>query len=49
VPEAEQRRWRTLARTKPRWVRDKVWLQSQLENPLEEAQTKLSSVLSELL
>jgi transposase len=49
VPEAEQRRWRTLARTRQQLVRDKVRLQSQLENLLEEAQIKLSSVLSDLL
>jgi transposase len=49
VPEAEQRHWRTLARTKQQLVRDKVRLQSQLENLLEEAQIKLSSVLSDLL
>ena len=49
VPEAEQRRWRTLARTKQQLVRDKVRLQSQLETLLEEAQIKLSSVLSDLL
>src|SRR3954462_8134637 len=49
VPEAEQRRWHTLARTKQQLVRDKVRLQSQLENLLEEAQMKLSSVLSDLL
>ena len=49
VPEAEQRHGRTLARTKQQLVRDKVRLQSQRENLLEEAQIKLSSVLSDLL
>jgi transposase len=49
VPEAEQRRGRTLSRTKQQLVRDKVRLQSQLENVLEEAQIKLSRVLSALL
>ena len=49
VPEAEHRRWRTLAHTKQQLVRDKVRLPSQRENLLEEAQSKLSSVLSDLL
>jgi transposase len=49
VPEAEQRRWRTLARTKQQLGRDKVRRPSQRENLLEEAQIKLSSVLSDLL
>ena len=49
VPEAEQRCWRTLTRTKHQLTRDKVRLQSQLESLLEECQIKLSSVVSDLL
>ena len=49
VPEAEQRCWRTLTRTKYQLARDKVRLQSQLESLLEECQIKLSSVVSDLL
>jgi transposase len=49
VPEAEQRCWRTLTRTKYQLTRDKVRLQSQLESLLEECQVKLSSVISDLL
>jgi transposase len=48
VPEAEQRCWRTLTRTKYQLTRDKVRLQSQLESLLEECQIKLSSVVSDL-
>jgi transposase len=49
VPEAEQRCWRTLTRTKHQLTRDRVRLQSQLESLLEECQVKLSSVVSDLL
>jgi hypothetical protein len=49
VPEAEQRCWRTLTRTKHQLTRDRVRLQSQLEGLLEECQIKLSSVVSDLL
>jgi transposase len=49
VPEAEQRCWRTLTRTKYQLTRDKVRIQSQLESLLEECQIKLSSVVSDLL
>src|ERR1700719_1289801 len=49
VPEAEQRCWRTLTRTKYQLTRDKVRLQSQLESLLEDCQIKLSSVVSALL
>jgi transposase len=49
VPEAEQRCWRTLTRTKYQLTRDRVRLQSQLESLLEECQIKLSSVVSDLL
>jgi transposase len=49
VPDAEQRYWRTLTRTKYQLTRDRVRLQSQLESLLEECQIKLSSVVSDLL
>lgn len=49
VPDAEQRCWRTLTRTKYQLRRDRVRLQSQLESLLEECQIKLSSVVSDLL
>ncbi len=49
VPDAEQRGWRTLTRTKAQLTRDRVRLQSQLESLLEECQIKLSSVVSDLL
>lgn len=49
VPEAEQRNWRTLTRTKYQLTRDRVRLQSQLESLLEECQIKLSSIVSDLL
>jgi transposase len=49
VPDAEQRGWRTLTRTKYQLTRDKVRLQGQLESLLEECQIKLSSVVSDLL
>jgi transposase len=49
VPEAEQRAWRTMTRSKQQLVRDRVRLQNQLEALLEEMRIKLSSVISELL
>jgi transposase len=49
VPEAEQRCWRTLTRSKYQLREDRVRLQNQLENLLEEVQIKLSSMLSDLL
>jgi transposase len=49
VPDAEQRCWRTLTRTKYQLRRDRVRLQNQLESLLEECQIKLSSVVSDLL
>jgi len=49
VPDAEQRMWRTLTRSKHQLVRDRVRLQNQLEALLEEARIKLSSVISDLL
>lgn len=49
VPDAEQRLWRTLTRTRYQRTRDKVRLQNQLEALLEEAHIKLSSFVSKLL
>jgi len=49
VPEGEQRLWRTVMRTKHQWRRNQVQLQNRLEALLEEAQIKLSSLLSDLL
>ena len=49
VPDAEQRLWRTLTRTKYQRTRDKVRLQNQLEALLEESHSKLSSLVSDLL
>src|SRR5262250_1388437 len=49
VPDAEQRLWRTLSRTRYQRTRDKVRLQNQLESLLEEAHIKLSSLVTDLL
>jgi transposase len=49
VPDAAQRMWRTLTRSKQQLVRDRVRLQNQLEALLEEARIKLSGVVSDLL
>jgi transposase len=49
VPDAEQRCWHTLTRTKYQLTRDRTRLQNQLESLLEECQIKLSSVVSDLL
>ena len=49
VPDAQQRLWRSLTRTRCQRTRDKVRLQNQLEALLEEAHIKLSSLISDLL
>lgn len=49
VPDAEQRTWRTLTRSKGQLVRNRVQLQNQLEALLEEMRIKLSGVISDLL
>src|SRR5260370_39299021 len=49
VPDAEQRLWRTLTRTRHQRTRAKVRLQNQLESLLEEAHIKLSSLGTDLL
>jgi len=49
VPDAEQRTWRTLTRSKHQLVRDRVRLQNQLEALPEEMRIKLSSAITDLL
>jgi transposase len=49
VPDAEQRLWRTVMRTKYQLARNRVQLQNRLEALLEEAHIKLSSLVSDLL
>jgi transposase len=48
VPDAEQRQWRHLSRTRNRLLCDRVRLQNQIEALLEEGQIKLSAVVSDL-
>jgi transposase len=49
VPDAEQRLWRTVMRSKYQLTRNRVQLQNRLEALLEEAHIKLSSLVSDLL
>jgi len=49
VPDAEQRLWRTVMRTKYQATRNRVRLQNRLEALLEEAHIKISSLVSDLL
>jgi transposase len=49
VPDAEQRLWRTVTRRKYQLTRDRVRLNNQLESLLEEAHSKLSSLVSDLM
>ena len=49
VPDAEQRSWRNLARSKHQKRRRRVQLQNHIEALLEQSQIKLSSVVSDLL
>jgi transposase len=49
VPDAEQRLWRTVMRRKYQLTRNRVQLQNRVESLLEEAQIKLSSLVSDLL
>jgi transposase len=49
VPDADQRTWRCLARSKLQKTRQRVRLQSQIEALLEEGQIKLSGAISDLL
>jgi transposase len=49
VPDAEQRMWRTMTRTKHQLIEDRVRLHGQLEALLEDGRVKLSSCVSNLL
>jgi transposase len=49
VPNAEQRLWRTMTRTKQPLTRDRVRIHNQLESLLEDARIKLSGCVSDLL
>src|ERR1700693_1649685 len=49
VPDAEQRLWRTVMRTKYQLTCNRVRLQNRLEALLEETPIKLSSLVSDLL
>ena len=49
VPNAEQRLWRTITRTKHQLTRDRVRIHNQLESLLEDARIKLSGCVSDLL
>jgi transposase len=49
VSDTEQRLWRTVSRQKRQLTRARVRLQNQLEALLEQAQRKLSSLVSDLL
>jgi transposase len=49
VPDTEQRLWRTVTRKKYPLRRDRVRLQNQWESLVEEAHSKLSSLVSDLL
>jgi transposase len=49
VPHAEPRLWRTVLRRKYQLTRNQVQLQNRLEALLEEAYSKLSSLVSDLL
>lgn len=49
VPDAEQRGWRMLARSRVQMTRQRVRLRNQIEALLEEGQIKLSTVVSDLL
>lgn len=49
VPDAEQRLWRTVMRTRYQLKCNQVQLQNRLEALLEEAHLKLSSLVSDLL
>jgi transposase len=49
VPDAEQRLWRTMTRSKHQLTRDRVRIHNQVESLLEDARIKLSGVVSDLL
>lgn len=49
VPDAEQRQWRAMTRTRVEYGRDIIRLRNRLEGVLEEARIKISSLVSNLL
>ena len=49
VPNAEQRLWRTMTRSKHQLTRDRVRLHNQIESLLEDGRIKLSGWVSDLL
>lgn len=48
VPDQEQRGWRMLTRSRYRLVRERARIQNHIEGLLEDAQIKLSSVITDL-
>jgi len=49
VPDAEQRLWRTMTRSKHQLTRDRVRIHSQIESLLEDGRIKLGVLVSDLL
>jgi len=49
VPDAEQRVWRRLSRTRQQWTQERAQIQNQIENLLPEGRIQLSGVISDLL
>src|SRR5258708_5732369 len=49
VPNAEQRLWRTMTRSKHQLTRDRVRLHNQIESLMEDGRIKLSGWVSDLL
>jgi transposase len=48
VPDAQQRLWRTMTRTRQQLTRDRIRLRNQMEGFLEESRIKLSGQVSDL-
>ena len=48
VPDAQQRLWRTMTRSRQQLTRDRIRLRNQLEGFLEESRIKLSGQVSDL-
>ena len=49
VPDAEQRLWRTMTRSKQQLTRDRVRIHNQIESLLEDGRIKLAAWVSDLL
>jgi transposase len=49
VPDAEQRLWRTMTRSKHQLTRDRVRIHNQIESLLEDGRIKLAAFVSDLL